>query len=123
VHLSHPTGDPILIEESICEDSGQNMCWKTGHAATGRDDDASQRMPVHSVEVLPFDLDIDCLEAESDSLPTEDQNVAPPHEHESSPHSPTQPHHTIVPPYAGPAKEQEGNLESDEEDNADNHRR
>jgi hypothetical protein len=118
MHFSHPTDDPILIEESICEDSGQHM-WKTRHAQNGRDNDANQQMPAHSAEVLSFDLDIDYPEGESDSLRSKYQNAAPLYEHESPPRSPTPPHHTTVPAYVKPTKEQEGDLEPDEDDNTD----
>jgi hypothetical protein len=117
VHLSHPTDDPILIEESICEDSDQSMCLETDHAAGGRNVDANQLMSMNSVEVLPSDTDIACFGTQSNSLPTEDPYESPLHEHESPPR-PRTPHHTIVPPSVATAKEQEGNLELDGEDNA-----
>jgi hypothetical protein len=116
VHVSHPTDDPILIEESICEDSAQ-VCLETDHAAAGRNVDANHLTSINSVEVLPFDPDIACFGTESNSLPIEDPHKSPLHEHESPPRLPT-PHHTIVHPSGATAKEQEGNLELDEEDNA-----
>jgi hypothetical protein len=117
VLLSHPTDDPILIEESICEDSAQDMCLETDHAGAGRNVDANHLMSINSVEVLPFDPDIACFGTESNSLPIEDPHESPLHEHKSPPGLPT-PHHTVVPPSVATAKEQEGNLEFDEEDNA-----
>jgi hypothetical protein len=74
-------------------------------------------MSINSVEVLPFDPDIACFGTETNSLPMEDPHESPLHEHESPPRLPT-PHHSIVPPSVATAKEQEGNLELDEEDNA-----
>jgi hypothetical protein len=69
-------------------------------------------------EALHVDRDMDNLEPERDNPLGKDPSEPPLQEPETPPHSPP-PHHTTIPPCAGPAKEQGENLEPAEEYNAD----
>jgi hypothetical protein len=83
------------------------------------EDKTNESMPTILSEALHVDRDMDNLELERDTPFAKDPREPPLQEPETPPHSSTSPHHTTVPPCAGPAKEQEENLEPAEEHNAD----
>jgi hypothetical protein len=83
-----------------------------------REDNTNESMPTMLSEALHIDHDMDNLEPARDNPFVKDPSEPPLQEPETPPHSPT-PHHTTIPPCAGPAKEQEESLEPVEEDNAD----